>query len=1056
MANEKRLDTRIINKHDTEENWLKAGLNGFIPKAAEWILYDPDDRYDYFRVKIGDGVTKVHQLSFSTNVNVNLKPGAAENSIQLSDKAATGKGAIALSAHSCIPMSGGDIIIDGEWIGWYNEQIGQYTKASGKHSFTTGISTIAEGIGSVASGSCSKALGNASHAEGASSSDFVSDGEFYYPDLSSWQDGESYQTTFEPKDPTTAEGDASHAEGLGSFAIAKGAHSEGKLTIAGTKGYFYDAIYPNVEANTTTFVLSKRQCTSASYITVLDSLDNIKNAASRPACEYDPAAGKLAYANNDKQYNFTFTIDPERPYLVTMYGKVLTEVKAVAELDSDDYAIHCPEQPHIGVAIIKEASHSEGMYNNATGSGAHAEGGGVNAYGDYSHAEGWNGTTAYHHAAHAEGRATEAYGNSSHTEGGYTKTYSHYAHAEGEYAEAKGNGSHAEGRSTKTDGAAAHAEGKETFAKGTAAHAEGVSAQAIKEAAHAEGKQTRATGIGAHAEGGAESVAAETISWEDDVTLSVVTSGSTQTQNGNKTTHTRMLKNAAGEFSHSEGYNTSAAANYSHSEGQGSNARGKASHAEGQYTQTLGTGAHAEGYNTLAQGDYAHAEGKATEALVKNSHAEGEGTKAYSYWAHAEGKNTVAGNVTSEASGRGAHAEGNQTEATREASHAEGYKTHATGKFSHAEGSNTTASGEASHAGGTASTAKHKNAFVHGSNLQSGAENQAVFGAYNQEDGSARFIVGGGSGDEVRYGAERNTLISAGVYAGGRGEGTYFQVSPHFAIECSDSVLYSSSDTESILNIDGPGLASHYTYYQGLWNSEYDIYENILDYSLSIPGIQLQYKYSVGQTDNQNDYNIELLRIFDNAFSKQQLATLSQYQDTGIRIGDRPTALTFNNTCSALEDYSLAGGMKCTVSNKYSFAYGNNNTVNGEYSVALGRNSIAGEKDENGNFYGNKANYSIVIGEACKARKYWSAAFGRESIANADTQFVIGKYNALNDKAAFIIGNGGSTTARSNLFEVGTANNKPMIKLGNTTVTEEQLQKLLALLDNYTITAVNQ
>lgn len=73
MANEKRLDTRIINKHDSEINWLKAGEAGFIPKKGEWILYDPDDNYDYFRVKIGDGETKVHELPFALVTPVELE-----------------------------------------------------------------------------------------------------------------------------------------------------------------------------------------------------------------------------------------------------------------------------------------------------------------------------------------------------------------------------------------------------------------------------------------------------------------------------------------------------------------------------------------------------------------------------------------------------------------------------------------------------------------------------------------------------------------------------------------------------------------------------------------------------------------------------------------------------------------------------------------------------------------------------------------------------------------------------------------------------------------------
>lgn len=60
--NEKMFNTRIIHKHDTEANWAKA-LN-FIPKQGELIVYDVDENYNYERIKIGDGTTKINGLPF--------------------------------------------------------------------------------------------------------------------------------------------------------------------------------------------------------------------------------------------------------------------------------------------------------------------------------------------------------------------------------------------------------------------------------------------------------------------------------------------------------------------------------------------------------------------------------------------------------------------------------------------------------------------------------------------------------------------------------------------------------------------------------------------------------------------------------------------------------------------------------------------------------------------------------------------------------------------------------------------------------------------------------
>ena len=73
MAN-KNFNTRIINKHDTEENWSKAN---FIPKQGELIIYDKDSTHDIERFKIGDGTTTVNELPFQ-NINIsNFKSGSA-------------------------------------------------------------------------------------------------------------------------------------------------------------------------------------------------------------------------------------------------------------------------------------------------------------------------------------------------------------------------------------------------------------------------------------------------------------------------------------------------------------------------------------------------------------------------------------------------------------------------------------------------------------------------------------------------------------------------------------------------------------------------------------------------------------------------------------------------------------------------------------------------------------------------------------------------------------------------------------------------------------------
>lgn len=58
---EKRLNTRIIHKHETDANWK---LSSLVPMQGELIVYDIDDNYDYERIKIGDGVQNVNDLPF--------------------------------------------------------------------------------------------------------------------------------------------------------------------------------------------------------------------------------------------------------------------------------------------------------------------------------------------------------------------------------------------------------------------------------------------------------------------------------------------------------------------------------------------------------------------------------------------------------------------------------------------------------------------------------------------------------------------------------------------------------------------------------------------------------------------------------------------------------------------------------------------------------------------------------------------------------------------------------------------------------------------------------
>lgn len=78
---EKNIKTRIIHKHDTEENWNKA--TNFIPKQGEIIVYDIDSSHSHERIKVGDGTTNVISLPYIGEITVDAELSAtSENPVQ--------------------------------------------------------------------------------------------------------------------------------------------------------------------------------------------------------------------------------------------------------------------------------------------------------------------------------------------------------------------------------------------------------------------------------------------------------------------------------------------------------------------------------------------------------------------------------------------------------------------------------------------------------------------------------------------------------------------------------------------------------------------------------------------------------------------------------------------------------------------------------------------------------------------------------------------------------------------------------------------------------------
>ena len=59
---EHNMIARISQLHKTEAEWML--LPKFTPSQGEFIIFDPDERYEYHRLKIGDGYTPLIKLPF--------------------------------------------------------------------------------------------------------------------------------------------------------------------------------------------------------------------------------------------------------------------------------------------------------------------------------------------------------------------------------------------------------------------------------------------------------------------------------------------------------------------------------------------------------------------------------------------------------------------------------------------------------------------------------------------------------------------------------------------------------------------------------------------------------------------------------------------------------------------------------------------------------------------------------------------------------------------------------------------------------------------------------
>lgn len=833
-----------------------------------------------------------------------------------------------------------------------------------------------------------------------------------------------------------ASGEYSHAEGNGTIAAGRDAHSEGFTTAA-----FGD--YSHVEGEGSQRS-GKITLTGAANATTYD-YESLPSG-------FNSSDAKHFYIVANNQYYLVTDINSDTKKIAvkkTLSASAITSQVFDIFYSSTIATGYAAHAEGFSTAALGTYSHAEGNQATASNSYAHAEGTNTVALGYGSHAEG-SITTASGSNSHAEGQSTTASGEHSHAEGSSTQASAIYSHAEGYNTVASGSGSHAEGENTTASGEESHAEGANTLAYNEASHAEGISTNAMWHASHAEGRYSLAAEDGAHAEGYGDAfyVRLEKIGTSNTYGFSVITSGYTLLNNSvppyyirdnNKiyyitsvdTTNSQITLNtiipmdetfkdvyvyqgseapgpgahaegasyAKGSYSHAEGFRTATLQASSHAEGQYTQATSTYAHAEGNATRAKGMASHAEGngnndqtvtvstHNTLfipgAEGVASHAEGYQTHVTAMSGHAEGYQSEAYDTsgipGAHAEGYQTRARWT--------AHSEGNSTQASGQASHAEGTSTKATSMSAHAEGTGTQATNQSAHAEGTSTQATQQDAHAEGTSTKALRLAAHAEGQGTTANGIAAHTEGQNTLVYNTCGhAEGRDTLSDGTGAHAEGDswtGSSINITlTHLANDPTNVYHYSNVSSEDTLLTKAGHIIIN--------NS----YSRIIDVDTSNDTITLTSSLGI-QNDKPTSFIINLGPIaYDSGAHAEGVSTVANGVGTHAEGGQTQALRAYAH---AEGNYTVASEYDAHAEGAYTGATGSNSHAEGYHTQASGTSSHAeGEGSPieiTGVTIGTQASYSFMPGAAgqCShaegyqtaAKSISSHAEGYQTVANA-------------------------------------------------------------------------
>ena len=408
----KQLNTRIQLKHDFEENWEKAGNsdNPFIPKSGEVIIYDAeiDDTGNALtidnktstkqiekrpRIKVGDGVTNVNNLKFSTGLA--LENGSSDSSVQQIGNIAGTKGYyykhIYYKTDDKGVMTSGEIYLTTTKSTEY-PTISTESKGTPDETFETPAYSKGDRLCLVNGSKYEYGALSTAQVDSVSNNVITYTGDIGFTTISEIaaenRNIDDY-TLFTIDHPTV--GDVVVREGT--FATGHNSQALGLYSVA----FGQDTL----------------------------AIGNFSSAVGR---------GTTAYYSAHAEGYETNAIGS---------GSHSEGRQTIAS------GTHSHAEGRFSTAEGTN-SHAEGVHTTAQGTASHAEGSGTIAKA-VAHAEG-SGTRAYGDGSHAEGTCTTSYAEQSHAEGFATQTgdpsdptLGKAAHAEGFATKAVGTASHAEG-----------------------------------------------------------------------------------------------------------------------------------------------------------------------------------------------------------------------------------------------------------------------------------------------------------------------------------------------------------------------------------------------------------------------------------------------------------------------------------------------------------------------------------------------------------------------------------------------------------------------------------